>query len=169
MFDAIFLDRDGTINIDKNYVHKRDQLEFCTNAIEGLVKLTKCARKLIVVTNQSGIGRGYFTSEEVDDFNKYLNTRLAKHNLEIEDFLVCPHTPTDGCKCRKPKIGLFTRAKEKFNITNGVMIGDKISDVQAGMNAGLISVLLTSQPVNPSQKYLHARDLLDAATVIGKL
>lgn len=150
MKKAIFLDRDGTINVEKNYVHKKEDLEFEKNSIEAMKIFKKLGYILIVVTNQSGIARGYFSENDLKDFNENMNEILKKENAEIEEFLFCPHHP-DGlgeykmtCNCRKPSNALIEKAIEKYQIDreNSFMIGDKFSDIQAGLKSNLKTILV---------------------------
>jgi D,D-heptose 1,7-bisphosphate phosphatase len=141
---AIFLDRDGTINVEKNYLYKISELEFEEGCLEGLKILKEMGYLLIVITNQSGIGRGYYTIEQMQELNEYMNKILKKNNSEIEKFYFCPHVIEDNCSCRKPSPELLYKARRDFNIdlTKSYMLGDKLSDVECGQNAGVRSFLL---------------------------
>lgn len=150
---AIFLDRDGTINIDKGYLFKKEDFEFEENSIEALKRFIKLNFILIIVTNQSGIGRGYYTENDVEILNEYLIDYLLKKGIEIKKIYYCPHHPKEGtgnykkeCECRKPNPGMLLKGIKEFNIdiSKSYMVGDKISDVIAGLKSGLKSVLLTN-------------------------
>ena len=167
MIKAIFFDRDGVIVEDIGYHHKLEDFKLISNAAEGL-KLLK-DYKLIIVTNQSGIGRGYFAMKDFEKFNNYLILELKKHNTKIEKTYVCPHKPEDNCECRKPKTKLIKDAAKEFNIdlTKSFMIGDKKIDVQMGQNAGVKTILVLTgngmkEKEDSNADYI-ARDLLDAA------
>ena len=169
---AAFLDRDGVLVEDIGYHHKLEDLRIVPNAIEGL-KLLK-NYKLIVITNQSGIGRGYYTMKDFENFNKYLIQELKKHNIKIEKIYVCPHKPEDNCECRKPKTKLINDAAKEFDIdlSKSYMIGDKRIDVEMGHNAGCKSILVLTgsgmkERENSKADYV-AEDLLDAAKWILK-
>ncbi|WP_224316201.1 cbb3-type cytochrome oxidase assembly protein CcoS [Campylobacter canadensis] len=139
---ALFLDRDGVINVDFSYVYER--LEF----VDGIFDLCKYfydkAYLIIVITNQSGIGRGYFTKEQMQEFHLRIQNEFKKHNIEIKEFFVCPHTPDDNCECRKPKPKMILDAIKKYDIdeNNCVFVGDKISDVQAAFAANIENIYL---------------------------
>nr|WP_241633973.1 D-glycero-beta-D-manno-heptose 1,7-bisphosphate 7-phosphatase [Fusobacterium gastrosuis] len=151
MKKAIFLDRDGTINVEKDYIYKEDDLEFEKNSIEALKKFKELGYILIVITNQSGIARKYFSEDDLHRFNKNMNDILKKNMAEIDEFYFCPHHPTHGigeykkeCNCRKPNNALIEEAIKKYNIdrSKSYMIGDKNSDIQAGLKSGLKTVLV---------------------------
>lgn len=146
MNKAIFLDRDGTINVDKNYVFRIEDLEFEKGTKEALKKFKKLGYKLIVISNQSGIARKYFTEKDLEIFNSYMNKVLKENQAEIDEFYCCPHHPeVDGeCECRKPKNKFIEEAIKKYNIdrTLSFMVGDKFSDIEAGMRSGLKTVLV---------------------------
>ncbi len=151
MKKAIFLDRDGTINVEKNYLYKIEDLEFEVGAIEALKTFSKLGYLLIVVSNQSGIGRGYYTEEDFLNFSEKMNSILKKEGVKIEEFYFCPHHFEEGkgkykikCECRKPNNKLIEDAIKKYDIdrTQSFMIGDKISDVEAGIKSGLNSILV---------------------------
>ncbi|OMH40121.1 D-glycero-alpha-D-manno-heptose-1,7-bisphosphate 7-phosphatase [Desulfurobacterium indicum] len=135
---AIFLDRDNTLIEDDGYIHEPEKVKLLPGVGEGLKLLKDAGFLLIVISNQSGIGRGYFKEEDFHAVNKKLNQLLKHYNVQIDDFFFCPHKPDEGCSCRKPEIGLFLRAAEKWNINlkESFMVGDKISDIEAGNRAG---------------------------------
>lgn len=141
---AVFLDRDGTINKDKGYVYRAEDFEFIEGAIDAIVSLNKNMFKVIVVTNQSGVGRGFFSEEDVKKLHVFINSELRKHNAWVDKFYFCPHSPDEGCDCRKPKIALFKRAIKDFDvdIKNSYIIGDKISDVLPAEQLGCKAFLL---------------------------
>lgn len=172
MTRIIFLDRDGTINKDDGYTHKIGDAQLLPNTIKGLQSLQTQGFKLIIVTNQSGIGRGFYTEEQMHKFNNHLLDELKRNNINIEAVLFCPHAPHDGCDCRKPKTKLiepyFTPNLDK---NNSYVIGDRSSDIELAKNAGLKSVLVTTgisetQPEPNSKPTFIAKDLLDAANKI---
>ncbi len=146
---AVFLDRDGTINKDKGYVYRAEDFEFIEGVIDAIISLNKNMFKVIVVTNQSGIGRGFFSEEDVKNLHVFINSELRKHNAWIDKFYFCPHRPDEGCDCRKPKIALFKRAIKDFDvdIKNSFIIGDKISDIQPAEQLSCKAFLL-EEPQN---------------------
>lgn len=148
---AVFLDRDGTINIDKNYLYKTEEFEFVEGAVEGLKILYDLGYKLIVVTNQAGIGRGYYTEEDLKKLNNYMEEKLLQEGIKIEKCYYCPHHAEHGigkykidCECRKPKPGMLLEGIKEFNINpeKSYMIGDKLSDAEAGINAGVKPIIV---------------------------
>ena len=161
---VIFLDRDGTINKDFGYVYQKSKLEFLSGVIEALHLLKDAGYKLIIITNQSGIGRGYFSLNDYNEFNQYMIEELKKLNIEIDKVYYCPHTDEDKCNCRKPNIGLFENAIKEYNvdIENSYVIGDNERDLSVCDKYNLKSILLYKN----SDKYLCKKDLLDAAKYI---
>ncbi|BEO93441.1 D-glycero-beta-D-manno-heptose 1,7-bisphosphate 7-phosphatase [Fusobacterium nucleatum] len=150
MKKAIFLDRDGTINVEKDYIYKNEDLVFEEGTIEALKTFKNLEYILIVVSNQSGIARGYFTEEDLNIFNNNMNEILKKNGVEITEFYCCPHHP-DGigeykkvCECRKPNNKMIEDAIKKYNIDRkkSYMVGDKISDIEAGFKSNLKTVLV---------------------------
>ena len=141
----ILLDRDGVINEDSdNYIKSVDEFLPIKGSIEAIAKLNKAGYKIAVVTNQSGIGRGLFTLDELDSMHNYLNSLVKKAGGKISTIVWCPHTPKDKCKCRKPEIGLIDKVKENLNISvkNSWFVGDTLKDIQAAFAAKCKPVLV---------------------------
>lgn len=137
MNKAIFLDRDGTINVEKHYLYKIEDFEFLPGAIAALKKLQDAGFLLIIITNQSGIARGYYSQEDFLKLNKWMLEELKRHDVIISDVYYCPHLPDarikkyrKTCECRKPKLGLFEQAVIEYNIdlSHSFAIGDKLRD-----------------------------------------
>lgn len=154
---ALFLDRDGVINIDHGYVHTEDNFEF----VDGIFELCKTATDLgyliFVITNQAGIGRGYYTEDQFDDISSWMRGVFKSRGIEINKVYYCPYHPEHGVgeykkhsECRKPEPGMILQAKQEFNIDleNSILVGDNESDIQAGINAGIRYNLL----YQPGQK-----------------
>ena len=150
MKKAIFLDRDGTINVEKDYIYKSEDLIFEEGTIEALKTFKNLGYILIVVSNQSGIAKGYFTEADLNIFNNNMNEILKKNGVEITEFYCCLHHP-DGigkykkvCECRKPNNKMIEDAIKKYNIDRekSYMIGDKISDIGAGLKSNSKTVLV---------------------------
>lgn len=147
---AVFLDRDGTISIEKNYLYKPEDFKFIDGSIGAIRLLNRNNYKVIVVTNQAGVARGYYTEREVDRLHHYINEELKKHNAVIDAFYYCPHHPNGKgkykieCNCRKPKTGLFEKAVSDFrvDVTKSYLIGDKASDIEAGKRVGMETILV---------------------------
>lgn len=178
---VIFLDRDGTINIEKDYLYKWEDFEFEKNAIEGLKKLSELGFELIVVTNQSGIARGYYSEEDLKKLNKKMCEKLKEFGIEILDCFYCPHHPEKGiggykkeCDCRKPNPGMLLKGKELYEIDmeSSYMIGDKESDILAGKKAGVTAILVRTGYGKRIENDIDAvivEDLLEAAKYIQKI
>lgn len=154
MNKALFLDRDGVINLNHGYVHRKDNFDF----IEGVTDLVARANKLgylvIVVTNQSGIGRGMYTERDFSELTTWMVAKFNSHKARIDDVLFCPHHPEANvsaykkvCECRKPSAGMLLEAADRHNLdlATSIMVGDKWSDVEASINAGLKEVVWFSQ------------------------
>ena len=138
---ALFLDRDGVINVEINYLHKVDDFQF----IEGIFKLCKKYQHrgyiIIVVTNQSGIARGYYSDEDFNSLTSWMIKEFAKEGIDIKKVYSCPHHPeiSGACSCRKPEPGMFLDAQKEFDIDlkNSILVGDKESDIEAALSAGI--------------------------------
>lgn len=143
---ALFLDRDGVVNVEKDYVHKIKDFEFMDGIFELALFFQEKSYIIIIITNQAGIGRGYYTEEDFYKLNEWMISEFAKNDIKISKVYFCPYHPEhgiDGYKKdsydRKPNPGMILNAKEEFNLDleNSLLIGDKLSDIQAGLNAGI--------------------------------
>ncbi|MES4614359.1 MAG: D-glycero-beta-D-manno-heptose 1,7-bisphosphate 7-phosphatase [Ewingella sp.] len=143
---AIFLDRDGTINVDHGYVHEIDQFQFIDGVIEACLQLKEMGFALVLVTNQSGIARGKFTEAQFMTLTEWMDWSLADRGVDLDGIYFCPHHPEGSvkefaqvCDCRKPMPGMFLTAKDELNIdmASSYIVGDKIEDLQAGIAAGV--------------------------------
>ena len=134
-----FLDRDGVINKDVGYAHRVNDFEFIDGVIDALTLLQRHGYALMIMTNQSGIGRGYYTEQQYQQLTRWYCDRLSEASIDVKDVFHCPHAPDDGCGCRKPLAGLFSQAAKKYSIdfSRSLMVGDKLSDMQAGHRAGV--------------------------------
>ncbi len=143
---AIFLDRDGVINVDKQYVSRIEDFEFKEGIFEVLHFLQDAGYLLIVVTNQSGIGRGYYTHEAFEELTRWKLASLEAEGIHIHEVYYCPHAPEWECDCRKPSPRMLLEAQKKYAIDmkKSWMIGDKKSDIDAGKNAGVGKTVLIS-------------------------
>ena len=141
---TIFLDRDGVINKEINYLHKIEDFEFINGVFEACQYLESLNYKIIITTNQSGISRGYYTENDFQKITKWMLSQFNNNNIDILDVIHCPHLPSDFCDCRKPKPGMLLSAKTKHNIDmeNSWIIGDRENDIQAANNAGIINTIL---------------------------
>lgn len=145
MRKAAFLDRDGVINIDRAYVHSRDEFDWVPGVFEAARKLVDAGFILVVVTNQSGIGRGYYTEEEYETLTDWIRGEFERAGAPLAGVYFCPHHPEKAieryrceCDCRKPRPGMLLRAARELDIdlSRSVMFGDKPGDATAGHEAG---------------------------------
>ena len=143
---TIFLDRDGVINKEKNYLYKIESFEFINGVFYSCQYLEGLNYKIIITTNQSVISRGYYTESDFQKLTKWMLGQFNNNNIDILDVIHCPHLPSDFCDCRKPKPGMLLSAKTKHNIDmeNSWMIGDKENDIQAAHNAGIRNTILVN-------------------------
>ena len=141
---GIFLDRDGTIIEEKNYLSQVEEVNLLPSSAQAIKLLNENGFKVIVISNQSGIGRGYFTKETVDEIHQKMKTLLAKEDAFIDKVYYCPHKPSDNCNCRKPKVGMLNLAAKDLQIAlkESYLVGDKVSDLKTGVNAGLRTILV---------------------------
>ena len=144
---AVFLDRDGTLNREKGYLYRWADWEWLPGAIEALAALKEAGRKLVVITNQAGVARGLYGPADIEALHRRVNEDLAGRGLAIDAFYYCPHHPdfTGPCDCRKPRPGMFLKAARELSLdlSRSAMVGDKLSDVEAGRAAGLgLNILL---------------------------
>ena len=135
---AAFFDRDGTLIKDAHYLSKLSQVELLPKAVDLCLQLQREGYLLIVVTNQSGIARGYFDCSFVEETHDYMSELFADHGVRFHAIYYCPHGPDDNCECRKPKPGMLLQAAQEHDIdlSQSLMFGDKESDIQAGIAAG---------------------------------
>jgi D-glycero-D-manno-heptose 1,7-bisphosphate phosphatase len=143
---VVFLDRDGTINRDVHHLSDPAQLEVLPGAAEGLRRLCEASCPLVVVSNQSPIGRGWSDEARLLEINGRLAEMLAAEGVSIAAWYWCPHTPDAGCTCRKPAPGLILRARDELGVIleGSWIVGDRLSDMQAGREAGARSILVAT-------------------------
>jgi D-glycero-D-manno-heptose 1,7-bisphosphate phosphatase len=173
----VLLDRDGTVIVERNYLADASLVELLPGAAEGLRHLTAAGFGLVVVTNQSGIGRGYFDWPTLDAIHARMQTLLGAEGVRLDGIYVCPHTPDDSCECRKPRRGLVDQAAARlgFDPKEAVVIGDKECDVALGSRIGARTILLRTgygaetEASGASGPDYVANDLADAARVIVAL
>ena len=155
MNKAVFLDRDGTINTEVDYLSTVEGFVFLPRALESLVRLAKTKYKIIIATNQSGIGRGYFSEERLKEINVKMCCDLEKAGGRIDAIYYCPHRPDENCSCRKPKTGMIEDAKKDFDIdlAASYVVGDATRDVQLAINAGCTSILVGTGKAGKDGEY----------------
>ncbi|WP_322923929.1 HAD family hydrolase [Paenibacillus campi] len=164
MRKALFLDRDGVINVEKNYLYKIDEFEFVDRIFEVMKFFQQRDYLIIVITNQAGIGRGYYSEHDFKVLNDWMMEQLQQQGITVTAVYYCPYHPTHGIgkykqdsDCRKPNPGMIlTAAREHgIDLQHSVLIGDKESDIQAGENAGIAKNLLIAcnQPIDLAHSF----------------
>ena len=141
---TIFLDRDGVINKEVNYLSKIDDFEFIEGIFDTCLYFQKLGYQIIIITNQSGIARGYYSEDDYQLISKWMLKQFKENGITILDIFHCPHGPDSTCDCRKPQPGLLLKAKSKHNVDmqKSWMIGDKERDIQAANAAGIQNTIL---------------------------
>ena len=150
---AVFFDRDGVLNVDEGYLFRQEELQWIVGAREAVAYLTKLGYKIFVITNQSGIARGFYTIEQMNKLHDFMQAEFQKMGGSITKFYYCPHHPTKGiipeltvpCSCRKPKPGMLLQAMEEYTVDkeDSFLIGDKPTDVAAAEAAGIKGYIFT--------------------------
>jgi len=140
----VVLDRDGTIIEERSYLSDPDQVKLIPGAAEGLRRLKGMGLGLVVVTNQSAVGRGLCSEERLKAIHHRLSEILKLEGVQLDGLYYCPHKPEDECWCRKPSIGLMKKASEElsFDLQSSFVVGDKMSDIQMGRQAGAVTLLV---------------------------
>lgn len=157
MNKALFLDRDGVVNKEKNYLYKIEDFEFIDGVFETCKYFQDRGYLIIIITNQAGIARGKYTEEDFEILTKWMIKEFEKENIKISKVYHCPHHPdfSGECECRKPNIGMLVNAQNEFDIdlTHSVLIGDKNSDIKAGINAkvGNCYLITTGHEIEKNQ------------------
>jgi histidinol-phosphate phosphatase family protein len=177
---AVFLDRDGTVNKEVNYLSKIRQLDILPNSAKAIKLLNENNFKVIIITNQSGVAREYFSKETLEDINEHLKNELAKEGAQIDAIYYCPHHPDEGCQCRKPRPGMIESAKKEhdLDLSSSFIVGDTINDLETGYNVGCKTVLVLTgygkRELKEQENWklspdFIAQDLLDAVMwIIGE-
>jgi len=149
---VVFLDRDGTINVDSaDYIKSRSEFAFIPGSIEAIRDLTVNGFTAIVITNQSALARRFVSPEELDAMHAMMCREIAAAGGKITDTFFCPHLPDEGCECRKPAPGLIEQARQKYNIdlADSIMVGDSAKDIACGRNAGCGRTVLVKSGLGP--------------------
>ena len=166
---AVFLDRDGVINRDTGYTHRIDDFQVLPGVVDGCLALQSAGFKLVVVTNQSGIARGYYSEEQFHQLNQYMIAHFLASKVSFAGVYYCPHHPKGSnpvysieCECRKPKPGMLTQAAQEHDIDlpHSFLIGDRLSDLQAAKAAGLRASVLVSTGEELTQAAVTQADYL---------
>ena len=150
---ALFLDRDGIINIDKSYVYKIEDFEFCEGIFTLCAFFQKKGFKIIVITNQSGIARGFYSEKDFENLSAFMCESFLQKGIKIDKIYHCPHL--EGCECRKPRPGMLLSAAKDFNINlkESFFVGDNLTDMEAGLNAGIENLFLIKKDFKAEDKF----------------
>ena len=161
---TIFLDRDGVINKDTNYLYKIKDFEFIKGFFTACKHLQNLDYKFIVITNQSGISRKIYSENDYQIITSWMIKQFNKNDIDLLDVLHCPHLPDTNCNCRKPKPGLLLKAKSKYNINmkNSWMIGDKETDIIAANRAGITNTILVKSDHKINETGSNAKYILES-------
>lgn len=166
---AVFLDRDGVINVDHAYVHKIEDFQFIEGVFEACQYFYEQGYLIVIVTNQSGIGRGYYTEQQFHQLSTWMCQEFKRHDVVISQVYFCPHHPKQAlpeyltdCTCRKPQPGMLNQAIAEFDIdvAQSVMVGDKISDIQAARAAGVNTAILVESGQIFDRKTMELADFV---------
>lgn len=169
---TIFLDRDGVVNKEINYLYKIHDFIFIDGIFEACDYFQNLGYTIIIVTNQSGISRGYYQEEDYQKITSWMINCFKKEGVNILDIYHCPHSPTDGCNCRKPKPQMFLNAEKEYgiNMSKSWMIGDKETDIMAASSAGISNTILVRSghkidEINSNSKFI-VDSILNAKEII---
>jgi len=174
-WSVVVLDRDGTIIEEREYLSEPEQVRLIPGVGAALRHLREMGFGLVVITNQSGIGRGFFDQEQLERVHGRLRELLEMEGVHVDGFYICPHKPEDDCACRKPRLGLLQKAAGElgFNLANSIVIGDKACDIEMGRMAGALTFLVRTgygaQFENEVAADYVVDDLAAAAQAIGRL
>lgn len=162
---AVFLDRDGVINVDHGFISTRSEWEWAPGALEGLKLFQDAGYALMVVTNQTGIGLGYYNEEDVRLLHQYMREEAAKHDIEFTAVAYCPHKRDAGCNCRKPAIGMAISiekaVRENIDYPQSWTVGDKLTDMEFGHRLGMKTALVPSRYWNKGDSMKHVTVVVD--------
>ena len=164
MNKVVFLDRDGVINKEVGYLHKIKDFEFIDGVFKACQAFQNLGYQIIIVTNQSGIGRRYYLEKDFHIVNNWMLKQFEKNNVSILDVCFCPHAPEDHCDCRKPKPGMLLAAQKKHHINMELswMIGDKEADIQAANAASINNTILVKSGHDIDESDSKATFILDS-------
>ena len=161
---VFFIDRDGVINKEIGYLHEIEKFTFIDGILDAFQFILNKNYEIIIITNQSGIGRGIYSEAKFFELNQWMLDFLSAKKIDILDVFYCPHSPEDLCYCRKPKPGMFLDAKEKFNIEMDISwaVGDKETDIQAANSAGISNTILVKSGHDIDENNSKASYILDS-------
>jgi D-glycero-D-manno-heptose 1,7-bisphosphate phosphatase len=162
---AAFLDRDGVINVDRSYVHRVEDFEFVPGTLEACRELARRGWLLVVATNQSGIGRGFYGEEDFRRLTGWMRAQFDQHGAPLAGVYFCPHQPVDACECRKPAPGMLLAAARELSLdlARSILFGDKCEDLMAARAAGVAQRVLLAKDGRG-----HPRDDCEAGLVLAR-
>tara|TARA_R110001592_G_scaffold89971_3_gene264669 strand:- start:1833 stop:2387 length:555 start_codon:yes stop_codon:yes gene_type:complete len=159
---ALFLDRDGVINVNHGYVSKKEDFDFIDGIFELALKARKAGFIIVIVTNQSGIARKYYSEQDFQALSRWLEKQFWQQGIKIQQTLHCPHHPmySPSCTCRKPRIGMITKAARRFriNLNESIMLGDSLSDMRAAQSAKIKTQIYLNPRLTKVKGKLHKAD-----------
>ena len=161
---TIFLDRDGVINKEVNYLHKIDDFEFIDGTFKTCLYFQNLGYKIIIITNQSGISRQYYNENDYQIITNWMKSQFNKNGINLLDVFHCPHLPNSNCNCRKPKPGMLLQAKNKYNIDmqKSWLIGDTENDIIAANNASITNTILVKSGHKINEEESNAKYILES-------
>ena len=165
---VIFLDRDGVINHDYGYVYQANKFHFIDGVFKACEHFIKLGYEIIIISNQSGIGRNFFKEEEFLDLTKWMIHRFKENKIDILKVYYCPHHPNKNCTCRKPQTGMIKQSLDDYDIDleNSWLIGDKMTDIQTAINSNIKNYILINSEKKDS--IITANNLVDTIKIITK-
>jgi len=168
---TIFLDRDGVINKETKYLYKIEDFKFINGVFNTCIYLQNLGYDIIIITNQSGISRGYFKESDYKEITKWMLNQFLINNIKILDIYHCPHNSESKCNCRKPQPGMFLNAKENHNIDMSLSwaIGDKETDISAAHNAGIVNTILVRSGHQIDEKNSRAKFIFNSINEVNQL
>jgi len=168
---TIFLDRDGVINKEVGYLYKVEDFHFINGVFEACQYFNQLGYQIIIVTNQSGISRGYYTEIDFQIINHWMLSEFKKNSINILEVFHCPHLPESTCNCRKPKPGMLIKAQNKYNINmeKSWMIGDSERDIIAANAAGIKNTILVKSGHKINEKSSNTMFILDSINQVNQI
>ena len=170
MAKALFLDRDGVVNIDKEYVYKKEDFEFMDGIFELCKFYSQNGYLIFIITNQAGIGRGFYSEKDFLLLTQWMKEQFAQNDVKISDVRYCPHHPEHGvgqykidCECRKPKSGMILKIAKDYDIDleTSVLVGDKTSDIEAGKSSKIKNNILIKSEYQKEFDFENLKKLLE--------
>ena len=174
-FDTLFLDRDGVINVklEGKYVQNFSEFEFISGSLSAISKLSQLFFRIIIITNQQGIGKGIMTQFDLNTLHFKMQQKIEDYGGRIDKIYYCPHLESDNCLCRKPKPGMILEAKKKYKIdlNSSFLIGDRFTDIQAAKNTGCKSIFIDRNynEKKPIFQEANVKNILSAVNFIKKI